>query len=88
MITYSMPVTRATVGTSVTLKCKSRNHMYISWSKNGTDSVLHFKSSTDKRGSQLHINNVTRADNGTYKCLFVPPKGPFVYRYVELVVLG
>ena len=88
MITYSMPVTRATVGTSVTLKCKSRNHVAVRWSKNGTHSVLRLKSSTDKRGSQLYINKVTRADNGTYECLFVSPKGPFVYRYVELVVLG
>lgn len=85
-----MPVTRATVGSDVTLKCDGLNYFEIDWYKNGVWIEIGNKNfsrfHSNGNGSHLHIDNVTRSDNGTYNCTFIALYS--AYQTVELRVEG
>lgn len=85
-----MSLITARVGDNVTLQCDGEHYDIIFWWRNGAmiqpgkQAFLRFRST--ERGSQLHITNITKADNGTYRCEFVSILS--AHQTVDLLVEG
>lgn len=80
-----MPLTRAVVGESTTLKCAYTCADDIIWYKDNT--ILRKGDKYAITGGLLHIDNVTVTDNGTYFCRFRSGREKPVFSPLKVVRL-
>ncbi|XP_062499773.1 uncharacterized protein LOC134177082 isoform X2 [Corticium candelabrum] len=88
--TETMPVTQAVLGENATITCGGTCYDYIYWRRNGAMLNRGDKYMISRQnGSFLHINNVSRTDNGTYSCIYFTGSGKLknAIQQVELSVL-
>ena len=85
---YKQPITKALLGSNISLQCDGECYRYIMWAKNN-DYVTSTESerfSSPGNGSILHITNVSLSDNGTFTCDFYLLK--MKRAFVQLLVIG
>ncbi|XP_062499778.1 hemicentin-1-like isoform X2 [Corticium candelabrum] len=84
---YKQPITKALLGSNISLQCDGECYRYIMWAKNN-DYVTSTESerfSSPGNGSILHITNVSLSDNGTFTCDFYLLK--MKRAFVQLLVI-